>query len=199
MPTSTVAFNLTLSNGSFSTVNLSDVTVRYWFTADGNAPSGMTFVSYYSSHAGTAICSPCPPAPGIVGTFNTAPAANLPADAYLELSFAAADGTLGAGLTGDTVAVQAAFHGPGTQYSDTFNETNDYSFDPTKKTSPGAQTTTITAYVQGQLVWGCEPGAGGSTTAGGGSSSSSGGSSSGGAEASSAVEAGGGAVDATVE
>jgi hypothetical protein len=187
---STVAFDLLLTSGGFAAVNLADVTVRYWFTADGNDPTGMTFISYYSAHGNTALA-----ANGVVGTFSAAPAANLPADAYLDLSFTAADGSLGGGLTGDTLSIQAAFHGPGTQYSDTFNEANDYSFDPTKTKAPGSQTTTITAYVKGQLVWGCEPGSGGSTNASGSSSS---GSSSSGSGTSGGADAGtGAAVDAS--
>jgi hypothetical protein len=192
--TTTIGFSLSLSNGGFDAVNLADVTVRYWFTADGNPTSGMTFISYYATHGTTPICSNsgCPPMLGIVGTFSAAPAANLPADSYLELSFAASDGMLGDGLTGDTVAGGVVFHGPNYAYK--FTETNDYSYNGTKATTP-QQTTTITAYVKGQLVWGCEPGSGGSTNASG---SSSGGSSSSGSSSSGGADAGtGGAADAS--
>jgi hypothetical protein len=167
---STGQFQLQLTNAGFSTVNLADVTVRYWLTADGNALSGITFISYYSANMNTDITK------DVHGAFMAAPAGEVTAtsDSYLEISFGATAGTI-APLGGGSASIQVAFHGPGTQYSDMFNETNDYSFDPTKRPSTPQPSKLITAYVKGQLAWGCEPGSGGS-----GSSSSGGGVDSGG-------------------
>jgi hypothetical protein len=180
----TIQFNLQIANAGFSTVSLSDVTVRYWFTADGNTLSGITFMTYYSSNAGTDITKSIKP------TFAAAPPANTTAtsDTYLELAFGTGTGSIAA-LSGGGADVQVAFHGP---YSPPapFNETNDYSFDSTKTTTYHAWTN-ITAYLKGQLVWGCEPGAGGTVSAGGSSSSSSGG---GGDASGASGDAGGGSV-----
>jgi hypothetical protein len=142
---STVNFQLMLSNGGFGTVNLSDVTVRYWLSADSNPAASITFVSYYSQNGGVDITKT------ITGTFAAAPAANVAvgADSYLQLSFAATGaGSLGA-LGGSAANIQVAFHGPGTQYSDVFNETNDYSYTPGTKCTTFAPTQTVTAYVKG--------------------------------------------------
>jgi hypothetical protein len=69
----------------------------------------------------------------------------------LEISFvAAAD----AGVTFmETTDFNFAFHKDG--YSLTFDQSNDYSFNGTfSKLSPNPK---ITAYLAGELVWGCEP------------------------------------------
>jgi hypothetical protein len=174
---STVQFNLQLTNGGFTTVALSDVTVRYWFTNDSNALAGNVFVSYYSTNGSTVLCMPCPSEGGasdIAATFAAAPPANVTptSDSYLELSFSSAAGNLAGALNGGAgAAVQVAFHGP--NYSYMFNETNDYSFDATKKAA--APQTSITAYVKGQLVWGCEPGSGASGSSSGGGTDAGGG------------------------
>ncbi len=175
--TQTISFNLQLANNSFKTTNLSDVTVRYWFSADGNAPTGLVFVSYYSQNGNSAITA------DVKGTFASAPAANTTptSDSYLELSFTSDAGSLGQ-LGSGSAAIQAAIHGP--NYTGTFNETNDYSFTATSKCSTYVQTQTVTAYVAGALVWGCEPGAGGaSSSSSSGAASSSGADSGGGADA----------------
>jgi hypothetical protein len=150
----TIAFNVELSNAGFATIHLSDVTVRYWFSADGNPASGITFKTYYSANANHDITA------DVMGTFAAASAANLTAtsDSYLEVSFNAAAGTLGP-LSGGAADIQVALFDPKYQFK--FNETNDYSFDPTKRPSMYQSSKVITAYVKGQLAWGCEPGAGG--------------------------------------
>jgi uncharacterized membrane protein YgcG len=167
----TVQFNLQITNAGFSTLSLSDVTIRYWFTADGNPSSNITFTTSYSANGNMGITS------SVHGVFMPAPAANMSAtsDMYLELSFDAAAGGLSA-LSGGGATIQATFHGP--YYPAVpFNETNDYSFDATKTMAGGYQPSkSITAYLKGQLVWGCEPGSGGSGSSGGSSSSSSSGS-----------------------
>jgi hypothetical protein len=163
---SSVTFVLGIANGGFSTINLADVTVRYWFSGDGNAPSGMVFTCDYAQNGATITAA-------VNGTFAAAPMGNVTAtsDTYLEVSFTSAAMSL-AQITG-SASVQVRFHGGTTQnpYMDMFTETNDYSFNGANKCSTLVSSTTITAYLKGMLVWGCEPGAGGS----GSSSSSSGG------------------------
>jgi Cellulose binding domain len=182
--TQSVHFHFQLQGGLAAT-SLQDVKVRYWFTADSNALTGITFVSYYSQFGGTAICGPCPMSSqagssnNVVGAFASAPAANVTptADSYLELSFGT--GTASDMLTfgGSSAVIEVVFHN--TNYAGTYNETNDYSYNATKVMTPSAWDH-ITVYAKGQLVAGCEPGAGGSTSGGSSSSSSSGASDAGG-------------------
>jgi hypothetical protein len=180
-------FKLAVTNAGFSTLNLADVTLRYWFTSDGNAVSGMVFVCDYAANASNMVITP-----NVTGTFMSAPAANVTAtaDSYLEIAFGPTTGMLGGlGGSGMPATIQVRLHGgPSTNpYMDLFNETNDYSWDGTKTTSQPTQT--ITAYVQGQLVWGCEPGSGGSGSSSGGSSG--GADSGGGVDAAAASDAAG--------
>jgi hypothetical protein len=157
-----------VENGGFTTITLSDVTVRYWFTNDGNAPATLTFKSYYSQNGNLTITTM------VKGTFAAAPPANVTptSDTYLELSFATGSGML-TPLGGGGANIQVEFNGANTQPPMPFNEVNDYSFDPTKTTTYQPWTH-ITAYVSGQLVYGCEPQAAASSSSGGGSSSGSG-------------------------
>jgi uncharacterized membrane protein YgcG len=132
----------------------------------------MVFVCDYAANASNMVITS-----NVTGTFMSAPAANVTAtaDSYLELAFGPTTGMVAALASGMPVTIQVRLHGgpSSNPYMDLFNETNDYSWDGTKTTSQPTQT--ITAYVKGQLVWGCEPGSGGS-----GSSSSGGGVDSGG-------------------
>ncbi len=155
-PTSQIQFDLRLRSVASTDIDLSTVTVRYWFTADGSAPSGLYFISYYSQNsAGYQDITH-----SVSGAFLAAPAASTTptSDTALELSFAAGAGSL---VAGGYVSVQVAVHGPGaTGYSDEFTESNDYSYDPTKNATTSYQPSTrVTAYVGGQIVWGAEPGA----------------------------------------
>jgi hypothetical protein len=154
--TNQIHFNLRLTNSGVDTAQLSDVRVRYWFTADGNQVGTLAFTCP-SAGSGSADFTNA-----VTGTFAVAPAANVTStsDSYLELSFSQAAGAL-LGLSTSFVEIQSMLHGPGSAgYNDLFNETNDYSFDITKPATGGFQPTqTITAYVRGVLVWGCEPAA----------------------------------------
>ncbi|MBV9948317.1 MAG: hypothetical protein JOZ69_15810 [Myxococcales bacterium] len=149
---SEVTFSLKLWNSSLAAVPLADLTVRYWFTADGNDVTRLAAVSDFSENGFATIN------PDVSFAFASAPTATPTADSFLEISFSSEAGVLAA-LDEAELMVQARFHGPGpSQYSDTFDETNDYSFDPAR--SPGAAfitAPTITAYIRGSLVWGCEP------------------------------------------
>jgi endoglucanase len=138
--------------GGVGPLSLSDLTVRYWFTVDSDALSSLFFVSYYSQNGNTTIT------PDVSAAFVAAPAGNVTAtsDSYIELSFTAAAGGLSFGTSAQ---IQVVVHGPGANgYSDVFNETNDYSYVATTGQTYQASDR-ITAYVKGQLVSGCEPGA----------------------------------------
>jgi len=172
-----------VGNGGFATITLSDVTVRYWFTADGNAPATLMFKSYYSQNGNLTITNM------VKATFAAAPPANVTptSDTYLELSFPGATGTIGA-LGGGGANIQVEFNGAQNQ---TFNETNDYSFDATKTKTYQAWTH-MTAYVKGVLVYGCEPQSTTASSSGGAAGSSGGAGADSGSAGSGGGEGGGG-------
>jgi hypothetical protein len=115
------------------------LTIRYWFTADGQ-----TLVSPPTCFYFPLMCS-------VVGMkFVAVSPPRTKADTYLEVSFTG-NSTLAAGAT--VGPLQAAFHG--TNYTP-FTFTNDYSADPT--TTAFKDAPTVTLYDQlVNLVWGTEP------------------------------------------
>ncbi|WP_304941265.1 cellulose binding domain-containing protein, partial [Streptacidiphilus carbonis] len=125
-------------NNSTSAVPLSQVTLRYYFTADG-APS-------YTFACAWAVVS-CANVTGTVVALTT-PSAT--ADHYLQISFGSGAGSLAPGAsTGD---LQLRLYRSDWQ---NVNQADDYSFN-------GADTgytasSTVTAYRNGSLVWGTEP------------------------------------------
>jgi Cellulose binding domain len=125
-----------INNGS-TAVPLPSLTIRYFFTKDGST-SGQNFVCDYAQLGNNNISA----------VFNTFTGTN--ADEYMEIHFAATLGNLDPGTS--TGTIQARFYGNGYP---TFTQTNDYSFDPTKTTF--ADSTTVTLYQNGTLVWGTEP------------------------------------------
>lgn len=130
--------HLELYNTGSSTVNLSDFTIRYWFTIDSSAP-----LNYWCDYA-TLGCSV------ITAKFSPVSPARTGADYYLEIGFTSSAGSLAAGA--NTGEIQNRFSKA--DWSN-FNETNDYSYN-------GSQTSYapwnhITVYYKGQLVWGTEP------------------------------------------
>jgi hypothetical protein len=127
-------------NGGTSAVPLSELKIRYWFTREGTA--GQNFWCDYSAIPGS--CS------NLSGTFVQVSPARAGADFYLEVSFSAAAGSIAAG--GQSGEIQTRF--AKTDWSN-YNETGDYSFDPTKTSF--ADWTHVTLYRNGVLVWGTEP------------------------------------------
>jgi aryl-phospho-beta-D-glucosidase BglC (GH1 family) len=116
-----------VANSSGSSVNLSDIKVRYWFSAEGYVQSILS-VDYAYVGGGN-----------ITGTF---------AKEYLEIGFssgAVADGS-------DSGEVQLRIEKSSHGY---FIQSDDYSFDPSF-TDWGASSK-LTCYYKGSLVWGAEP------------------------------------------
>ena len=137
-------FNIVNSGGS--SVPLSELKIRYWYTREGTA--GQNFFCDYSAIPGN--CG------NVMGTFVQLNPARTGADFYLEVGFNPAAGSIPAG--GQSGEIQTRF--AKTDWSD-YNETGDYSFDPTK--SSFADWDRVTLYRNGTLVWGLEPGGGGPT------------------------------------
>jgi hypothetical protein len=130
--------HLKISNTGTSSVALSDLTVRYFFSADGS--TSQMFACDYALIG----CS------NLTGTFNAWTGGGAGADHYLELSFSAGAGSVSPGA--DSGEIQARFYDASFA---TFTQTGDYSFNP----ADTSYTTwnQITIYQNGTLVWGTEP------------------------------------------
>ena len=126
-------------------VALSDLTIRYWYTADG-AVAQVAVVDFAANSATGQI-----PANNITSLFT--PVARTGADTFLQLGFNAAAGTLAG--NGGTTQVQSRFNSLNPDFGVTYVQTNDYSFDATK--TAFADWTHVTLYRRGVLVWGIEP------------------------------------------
>src|SRR5215212_995158 len=138
-------FNI-INSGS-SSVPLTELKIRYWYTREGTV--GQTFFCDFSAVTGG--CS------NVTGSFFAVNPPRSGADFYLEVGFNTAAGSIAAGS--QSGEVQARFSK--TDWSN-YNETGDYSFDPTK--TAFADWDHVTLYRNGALVWGVEPGSGGQTS-----------------------------------
>jgi len=121
--------HLNIKNNGTSGVNLSTLKLRYYFSKDGSA-SVDSWIDWAQ-----------------IGGENIQ---RTVTDSYVELSFTSGAGSIAAGgQTGDIQLRMAK--------SDwtNFNESNDYSFDPTK--TAYADWNHVTLYQNGTLVWGIEP------------------------------------------
>ncbi|MEV0634144.1 cellulose binding domain-containing protein [Streptomyces sp. NPDC050619] len=134
--------SLEVLNESKKPLPLADVTLRYYFTADGDS-------SYaYNCVQATVGCS------NIAGTVTKPADPTEDADHYLELRFTADAGTLEPGANSKGIDVQL--------YRDDHKEltqSDDRSFDAEKTTYKESKK--VTAYKRGVLVWGDEPDGGG--------------------------------------
>ncbi len=130
--------HLNIVNAGTTSVPLSELTVRYWYTKD------TTQTQVYDCDFAVRGCA------NITARFVTPASTTATADTYLEIGFAPAAGVLSGGQQTDTI--QNRLHN---QNWATYNEANDYSFDPTK--TAFADWTRVTLYRAGVLVWGTEP------------------------------------------
>jgi endoglucanase len=129
---------LQIANAGGAGVDLGTVTVRYWYTADG--PQPQAFVCDWAQVG----CA------NVTGRFVTLPTPRTGADTYLEVGFKSGLPALAAGAA--TGEIQDRFNR--TDWS-SFNQANDYSFNAADTAYTAS--TTVTVYVNGQLVWGAEP------------------------------------------
>jgi hypothetical protein len=125
-------------NSGSTSVPLIELTIRYYFTIDSASP--LTFNCDYAllgcANLSASFVPVSPAGPG--------------ADYYLELSFTSVAGSIAPGYTSGPIQVRF-----NKDNWTTFNQGNDYSFDPTK--SAFADWTRVTLYRNGVLVWGLEP------------------------------------------
>jgi xyloglucan-specific exo-beta-1,4-glucanase len=126
--TNGIAPRFKLTNTGSSSIDLSKITLRYYYTEDG-AQSQSFWCDWSSVGSGN-----------VVGTFN---------DGYLEISFASDAGTLAPGAAAE---IQARF--AKNDWSN-YNQADDYSFN--SSAASYTDWTKVTAYNDGLLIYGVEP------------------------------------------
>jgi endoglucanase len=119
-------------NTGTTPIDLAGITVRYWFTEDGNF--GLKYTCTYAASG----CS------AITGTF--VKAGGKDSDHYLQLQLS---GTLAPGAS--TGMIQQRITKANLSI---FDQTNDYSYGSSMTSQAW---THITAYYNGKLIWGQEP------------------------------------------
>ncbi len=130
-------------NGSSNTVSLNALRFRYYYTRDTAQP--MTFSCDYATvDCGNVTSQFVPISPAVTG-----------ADYYVEVGFSGVAGVLAPGT--HTIVLSRINKNDWSN----FNETNDYSYDPTKTNF--ADWNHVTLYQNGTLVWGIPPASSGSS------------------------------------
>jgi len=124
-------------NGGTASVPVAQLALRYYYTIEPNGSQTEVFHCDYAKIG----CG------GLNGTFQATTGTN--ADHYMEVTFTAAD-VLGPGQS--TGEIQTRYNK--SDYA-SYDESNDYSFDPTK--TAFGNWDRVTLYHNGALVWGVEP------------------------------------------
>jgi hypothetical protein len=131
--------HLDIYNNGTSSQDLTVLTVRYWYTAQGSQSQAYN-CDYTALSAG---CS------SVQATFTAMTTPTSTADHYMEVSFTS--GSIAAGS--HTGEIQTRFHD--TNYAVTFTQANDWSYNGSFTSY--TQWTNITLYRSGTLVFGTEP------------------------------------------
>lgn len=139
----TIGLQLRIVNTGTNTINLSDIKLRYYYTIDEEKAQNF-FCDY--SQVGSS---------NVTGTFTKMPTPKTGADYYLEMGFTSNGGSLAANAS---VNIQArAVKSDWTNYT----QTGDYSFNSTA--TGFVDWNKVSAFFQGNLVWGNIPGGGTAT------------------------------------
>lgn len=128
---------LKLVNTGSSSVDLSKLKIRYYYTIDQE--KAQSFTCDWSSVG----------ASNVIGTFVKMPVSKTGADYYLEISFASGAGSL---LAGQGIDIQVRINR--TDWSN-YTQSGDYSFNTVATTF--VDWTKITVFQSGNLMWGVEP------------------------------------------
>jgi L,D-peptidoglycan transpeptidase YkuD (ErfK/YbiS/YcfS/YnhG family) len=143
--TTSISPSIHISTTASGGVDLANVKLHYYYTADGNSSPAFACdtLHYVNSAMGLSGCA--------TGTFVPMGSSATPlADTFLEISFPSAK--LPAGTT---VEVNVRLFSP-PNYP-TYNQSNDWSF-ISSSSANYVDATYITAYLNGTLAWGVEPG-----------------------------------------
>ena len=137
--------HLELVNRGTTSVALSRVSVRYWYTSEGTQAQ-----SWWCDWA-TIGCG------NVTGNVTRLATARPGANGYLEVRFAASAGSLAPGASTGEIQSRVA-------KSDwtAYDERDDWSYDAARTSF--TTTGRVTAYVDGVLAWGSEPGGGATAT-----------------------------------
>ncbi len=125
---STIFFHFFIENQSDDPLPMANVKVRYWFDPDGNTPS---LAHFYQG-------------PSIAGQTDTFHEAGE--NSYVEMAFTGNTISKGADLNGTEFQIQIT--------GGTYDQTDDWSWTASGTRAPNDK---VTVYLDGTLVWGCEP------------------------------------------
>jgi hypothetical protein len=147
--TGQASFILDVTNEATASLELSRLTLRYWYTIDAGKIQELDcdFAKLGCTNVVTSADVPPAPAPRFVAVLPPA----LDANEYAEIAFS--PGALALDPSLDTGEIQLRLHNK--DFS-TIDQQDDYSFDCSMKGN-AEPATKITAYVDDVLVWGTEP------------------------------------------
>ncbi|WP_238652834.1 HYR domain-containing protein [Paenibacillus piscarius] len=141
--TNTIFPRITFENTSKTTIQLSSIKLRYYYTIDGEK-----YQSFYTDYAKVAGSGMRVIQPYVTGSFQKT-AAKTGSDYYLEIGFTSGAGSL---KPGETVEIQCRFWK--SDFSN-YYQLNDYSFNASA--TGYTDTSKITVYSSGNLIAGQEP------------------------------------------
>jgi hypothetical protein len=138
-PTSQIKPHVVLVSTGDTDVNLSDMTIRYWYNGP-NVSIPQSFAVDFAPFGNA----------NVTGTFVQLQTPRTGANQYVQVGFTQAAGALIAGA--NTGQIQTRVHR--NDFASTYNENNDYSHRASPTLSPF---THVTVYFQGTLIYGVEP------------------------------------------
>jgi hypothetical protein len=141
--TGQLSLDFRIDNQTSASVDLSNVTLRYWYQDEGWVTTSLTLEVDYKSLSGDNVTG---------GKAVAASPSTAGADHYVELSFSGTVAAKGPASGADQFAANIRLHS--STWVGTVDVTNDYSYDGG---ATGLYEKKITLYSGGKLIWGTEP------------------------------------------